>query len=150
MLAAEPWSRVMSTLHGSIVPSTMLAVVLSNDMCRQNLPSGIVTTTSPEPRASSASPERCRNGSTAAWPPNSKAAAKRTINTEEVMTARLEEVARDSPSRLGALCFTGAGEGAGALAASASNVVACMAAGFPRRIAQINNRIIESAEKKCF
>lgn len=149
MLAAEPRSRVMSTLQGSIVPSTMLAVVLSNDMCRQNLPSGIVTTTSLDPRASSASAERCRNGSTAAWPPNSKAAASRTINTEEVMTARLD-VARESPRRPGALCFTGAGEGAGALAASANNVVACMAAGFPRRISQINNRIVESAEKKCF
>src|SRR5579862_5298875 len=88
----------MSLVQRSMPPSTISAVTLSKDMCRQNIPSGMVTTTSPVPLVSRASTADCKSGSIAAWPPISKAAIKSTRNSEETMTTR-PDLARSSSMR---------------------------------------------------
>src|SRR5580700_7197138 len=88
----------MSLVQRSMPPSTITAVTLSKDMCRQNIPSGMVTTTSPVLLVSRASTADCKIGSIAAWPPISKAAVKSTRNSEETMTMR-PDFARSSSMR---------------------------------------------------
>src|SRR5580704_12127949 len=88
----------MSLVQRSMPPSTISAVTLSKDMCRQNIPSGMVTTTSPMLLVSRASTADCKIGSMAAWPPISKAAVKSTRNSEETMTMR-PDLARSSSMR---------------------------------------------------
>src|SRR5580692_4481775 len=88
----------MSLVQRSMPPSTISAVTLSKDMCRQNIPSGMVTTTSPVLLVSRASTADCKIGSIAAWPPISKAAVKSTRNSEETITTR-PDFARSSSMR---------------------------------------------------
>jgi len=88
----------MSMAQRSMPPSMISAVTLSKDRCRQNIPSGMVTTTSPVPLVSRASTADCKSGSIAAWPPISKAAVKSTRNSEETMTTR-PDFARSSSMR---------------------------------------------------
>src|SRR5579862_928961 len=88
----------MSLVQRSMPPSTISAVTLSKDMCRQNIPSGMVTMTSPVPLASRVSATDCTIGSIAAWPPINKAAIKSTRNSEETMTTR-PDLARSSSMR---------------------------------------------------
>src|SRR5580704_10533461 len=88
----------MSLVQRSMPPSTISAVTLSKDMCRQNIPSGMVTTTSLVLLVSRASTADCKIGSIAAWPPISKAAVKSTRNSEETTTTR-PDLARSSSMR---------------------------------------------------
>ena len=74
--------------HRSRVLSLISAVLLSNDRCRQNAPSGMVKTTSPirfDWRASAAARSI---GSMTVRPPINTAAARNAKNTERIMATR--------------------------------------------------------------
>ena len=136
------------SLQGAIVPSTMLAVALSNDMCRQNLPSGIVTTMSPSARASRA--------------PSPSAGTDRSRHDRRPAERRRQQHDKDG----------GSDDGAGGRRAviTLPSLRAFFRSRFrgravdirgprrrlqsllvsPQRISPLNNRIIESPVRKCF